>query len=212
MTPNATMAETLESLLRERPPQALTPSGNGTAGAASQSRPQRPRKGKPKGDESGDESDDFVAAIEAPPEIVEPGIYDVKVERLERWEFYRGKKGERQPKITFWCVLFGGQCNGIKLPMRMNFDVPIRRSSKLWETITVATFPDVPRRVSRISLKKLFIGRLFRAEVRILVSPYRDKGWKPILGNDGQSKERARASVIDCFVEALTGYNNDYLL
>lgn len=208
MKPNETMAETPDRLLRERPPQAWTPSGN-VAGAASQGRPQRPRKGKPKGDETPDE---FDAAIEAPPEIVEPGIYDVKVERLERWEFYRGKKGERQPKITFWCVLFGGQCNGIKLPMRMNFDVPIRRSSKLWETITVATFPDVPRRVSRISLKKLFIGRLFRAEVRILVSPYRDKGWKPILGNDGQSKERARASVIDCFVEALTGHNNDYLL
>lgn len=187
--------------------QPALDSDNGSRG----SKPRRPRGNAKKNHEAGsDPLDD--TKIEAAPAIIEPGVYDVKVERLERWVFPRGRKDERQPKITFRCVVYGGQFNGDKLPMRMNFDLPIRRGSKLWETILVATFPEKPSRISRISLRRLFEGRVFQAEVRTLVSPYRDKTWKPICGEDEQPRERGRTSVIDHFISAQTGPPDGYLL
>jgi hypothetical protein len=182
-------------------------SGNG-AGAAGQVRPQRPRKGKP----TADEADEFVAGIEGQPALVDNGVYDVTVKRLERWEFPRGKKDERQPKITFHCVIVGGKFNGEELPMRMNFDLPIRRGRKLWDTIKVATCGAEPKKVSRISLRRLFIGRVFRAEVRILESPQRQEDWAPVLGPDKKPVIKCRSSVIDHFIEAQTGPPDDYLL
>lgn len=178
--------------------------GNG-AGVAGQGRPQRPRKVK-------SEADEFVADIEGPPALVDNGVYEVKVKRLERWEFPRGKKGERQPKITFHCVIFGGPFNNTELVMRMNYDLPIRRSSKIWETITIATRGYHPTRASRISLRRLFLNRVFRAEVKTLESPHRQRNWAPVLGQDDKPVIRCRASVIDHFIEACTGPDNDYLL
>jgi len=202
-TPRVVSAEELrEAAITDSSAETMLDNGNGA-----RSKPSW-RRGKKKLETP----DTFDVDVEAAPEMVDPGIYDVKVERLERWEFFRGKKGERQPKITLWCVIYGGQFNGIKLPMRMNYDVPIRRGSKLCETITVATFPDVPKRASRISLRKLFTERVFKAEVRTLISPYRDKNWKPILGNDDKPKEKARTSIVDCLLEAMTGPKHDYLL
>ena len=166
----------------------------------------RPRRTRPEKEER----EEFVVSVEAPPSLVEPpGTYQVCVKRLERW-FFKGSKDA--PKITLHCVVVDGPHTGATLPMRMTCTVPIRRSSKLWETILVATYPETPKRISRISLKRLFVGRVFQAEIRTLVSPHRDKDGKPVRDGEGNTVERSRSSVIDRFLVALTGTPHDYLL
>jgi hypothetical protein len=180
--------------------------GTGSDNGSGRSRPHRPRRPKK------EEQDEFLVSVDGPPAQVDDGRYQVLVKKLERWEFHRGRKNERQMKLTFWCTIATeGKHFGKELPLRMNLDLPIRRHSNLWKTICVAV-GDKPKRVSRLSLKRLFVGRIFNAEVRTLISPERDANWKPVTDQRGNPVEKERSSIIDHFISAETGPPNDYLL
>lgn len=155
------------------------------------------------------DDDELVCEVEQAPALVPDGCYDVMVDRLERWKFPGSPDAW---KITFHCRVFGGPHNGTILVYRIPWHWPVKWGSKLGDTIRLAAGGSIPRRSSRISLKRLFVGRLFRAQVRTLISPRRDRFGKPVVGQDGQIIEKCRASVVDQFLEALTGVPSDYIL
>ncbi len=155
------------------------------------------------------DDDDFICEVEKAPALVPDGDYDVRVDRLERWKFPGTPDAW---KLTLRCSIFGGPYNGVVLPLRMPWHWPARWSSKLGETIKLATGGSIPKRSSRISLKRLFVGRVFRAQVRTLISPRRDRFGKPLLDQSGATIEKSRESIIDHFIETLAGTPDDYLL
>lgn len=179
---------------------AQTENGGGPPGPARFRRGQTPRP---------TDDDDFIAEVEKPPALIPDGIYDVLIDRLEKWKFPGSPDAW---KITFHCRVFGGPYNNTVVVYRIPWHWPVRWGSKLGDVIRLAAGGSIPRRASRISLKRLFAGRLFRAQVRTLVSPRRDRFGKPVVGQDGQIIEKCRASVVDQFLEALTEAPNDYLL
>lgn len=155
------------------------------------------------------DDDDFICEVEQAPALVPEGQYDVRVDRLERWKFPSSLDAW---KLTFHCRVFGGPYNNVILLYRIPWHWPATWGSKLGDVIRLAAGGSIPRRSSRISLKRLFTGRLFRAQVRTLVSPRRDRFGRPVVGQDGQIIEKCRASVVDQFLEALTEAPSDYLL
>lgn len=155
------------------------------------------------------DDEDFVCEVEEAPALVPEGQYDVMVDRLERWKFPGSPDAQ---KITVYCRVFGGPHNNTILLYRMPWHWPVKWGSKLGDVIRLAAGGSIPRRASRISLKRLFVGRLFRAQVRTLISPRRDRFGKPLPGQDGQNIEKCRTSVVDQFLEALTGVPSDYIL
>jgi hypothetical protein len=169
-------------------------------GPARHRRRQKPRS---------EDDEDFICEIEQAPALVPEGHYEVIVNRLERWQFPGSPDAL---KITFHCLVVDGPYNKTILTYRIPYHWPITWGSKLGDMVRIATEGNIPRRTSKISLKRLFVGRLFSVQVRCLISPRRDRFGKPLVGQDGQNIEKCRESVIDQFIKALTGVPSDYIL
>lgn len=174
-----------------------------SGGPPGPARPRRGQKPRPADDE------DFICEVEQAPALVPDGCYDVRVDRLEQWKFPGSPDAL---KITFHCRVFGGPYNNTTLLYRIPLHRPIKWGSKLGDMIRLAAGGSIPRCSSRISPKRLFVGRIFRVQVRTLISPRRDGLGKLLVGQDGQKIEKCRASVVDQFLEALTGVPSDFIL
>ncbi len=154
--------------------------------------PQRPLGAK-QGQETWDE-----VTVEPARVWVPEGKYSLAVVKVEPPWSYRGMKfgaghpkaGEPVMKLTILCEIIDGAHRGVKLPLLMNYSRKPGRGSKLWQHIMIANGAAPPRRVERISLRKLFEGGGFLGEVRTSTP-------------DGNAN--LKYSVVDRFIKRIVG-------
>ena len=153
--------------------------------------PQRPLSAK-----QGQETWDEVTLEPARPWVPE-GKYSVAVVKVEPPWTYKGMKfgsghpkaGEPVMKLTILCEIIDGENLGVKLPLLMSYSRKPGRGSKMWRHIALAN-GGPPKRVERLSLRKLFEGGVFLGMVRTSTP-------------DGNANPKY--SVVDRFIERIVG-------